>query len=289
MATNASAPSATSPFTCVSDDVGTLYVVSTPIGNLEDISLRALRILKEVTLIAAEDTRVTRKLLSRYDLHTRLVPYHEHNKGFQTETILRALDAGDVALVSDAGTPVLSDPGHDLIRAAIGLDIEVVAIPGPSAITHALTIAGLEAEPFLFAGFLPSTRKARLARLAVLAPLQTTLVIFEAPHRVRDTLSELHQALGDRHIAICRELTKLHEQVIRTRLSEAADQAPERGEFTLVIEGAPPPPPAELAEAEERLRELLTSGASRKDAAHQVAQELGLPHRQVYKLSLEIS
>lgn len=269
--------------------MGTLYVVSTPIGNLEDISLRGLRTLKEVRLIAAEDTRVTRKLLSRYDIHTRLVPYHEHNKGYQTATVLRALDDGDVALVSDAGTPVLSDPGEDLIRTAIGLGIEVVAVPGPSAITHALAVSGLEAEPFLFAGFLPSNRKDRVARLAALAPVQATLVLFEAPHRVRATLAELEDALGDRRVAICRELTKLHEQVIRTRLHQAGEDVPERGEFTLVIEGAPPPPPPEMASAEGLLRALLAEGLSRKDAARQVAAELGLPHRQVYKLSLELA
>src|SRR5579862_6587746 len=145
--------------------MGKLFVVSTPIGNLEDVSLRALRVLKEVRLIAAEDTRVTRKLLSRYDIHTRLVPYHEHNARYQTGVILRELDSGDVALVSDAGTPVLSDPGQDLIRTAIGLGIDILAVPGPSAITDALTVAGLDAEPFYFAGFLPSTRRERQERL----------------------------------------------------------------------------------------------------------------------------
>src|SRR5438105_3183304 len=192
-----------------------LYVVSTPIGNLEDVSLRALRVLREVSLIAAEDTRVTRKLLSRYEIHTRLVPYHEHNQRYQSGLVLRALDAGDVALVSDAGTPVLSDPGQDLIRTAIGLGIEVVAVPGPSAITHALTVSGLDAEPFLFVGFLPSARRDRLRRLAEVASVRATLVVFEAPHRVRQTLEELLLALGDRKVAVCRELTKLHEQVIR--------------------------------------------------------------------------
>ncbi|HEY8695245.1 MAG TPA: 16S rRNA (cytidine(1402)-2'-O)-methyltransferase [Chloroflexota bacterium] len=268
--------------------MGKLYVVSTPIGNLEDVSFRALRVLREVALIAAEDTRVTRKLLSRYDIHTRLVPYHQHNQRYQSGLVLRALEAGDVALVSDAGTPVLSDPGQDLIRTAIGLGIDVVAVPGPSAITHALTVAGLAAEPFLFQGFLPSARRERLARLQELAPLRATLVVFEAPHRVRDTLDELAVALGDRRVAICRELTKLHEQVIRTTLAAARDQVPERGEFTLVIEGAPPPRPPALEGAEARLRELLAAGSSRKDAAEAVSLELGLPKRQVYRLSLEL-
>ena len=268
--------------------MGKLYVVSTPIGNLEDVSFRALRVLREVALIAAEDTRVTRKLLSRYDVHTRLVPYHEHNQRYQSGVILRMLETADVALVSDAGTPVLSDPGQDLIRMAIALGIDVVAVPGPSAITHALTVAGLEAEPFLFAGFLPSIRRERAARLAEIAPIRATLVLFEAPHRVRATLDELYEALGDRKVAVCRELTKLHEQVIRTTLSAASDQVPERGEFTLVIEGAPPPKPAGLEAAEARLRELLAAGATRKDAAELVSAELDLPKRQVYKLSLEL-
>jgi 16S rRNA (cytidine1402-2'-O)-methyltransferase len=269
--------------------VGTLYVVSTPIGNLEDVSLRALRVLREVALIAAEDTRVTRKLLSRYDVHTRLVPYHQHNERYQSGTVLRALEGGDVALVSDAGTPVLSDPGQDLIRTAIGLGIDIVAVPGPSAITHALTVAGLEAEPFLFQGFLPSSRNERLARLAELAVVRATLVVFEAPHRVRDTLEELATAFGDRPVAICRELTKLHEQVIRTTLVGASAQVPERGEFTLVVAGAPPPLPPSLATAESRLRDLLAAGSTRKSAVEAVSEELGLPKRQVYRLSLKLS
>jgi 16S rRNA (cytidine1402-2'-O)-methyltransferase len=243
--------------------VGKLYVVSTPIGNLEDVSLRALRVLREVALIAAEDTRVTRKLLSRYDIHTRLVPYHEHNQRYQSGLVLRALDAGDVALVSDAGTPVLSDPGQDLIRTAIGLGIDVVAV-----------------------GFLPAARRDRSARLRAVAPVQATLVVFEAPHRVRQTLEELALALGDRRVAVCRELTKLHEQVIRTTLAAAPVLVPERGELTLVIEGAPPPAPAGFDAAEARLRELLGAGSSHKDAAAAVASELGLSKRELYKLSL---
>ena len=266
--------------------MGRLFVVSTPIGNLEDVSFRALRVLSEVALIAAEDTRVTRKLLSRYDVHTRLVPYHEHNQRYQSAVVLRALDAADVALVSDAGTPVLSDPGQELIRLAIGRGIDVVAVPGPSAITHALAVSGLDAEPFLFQGFLPSGRGERAERLAELAAVRETLVLFEAPHRVRATLEDLRVAFGDRRVAVCRELTKLHEQVIRTTLAEAAAQAPERGEYTLVVEGAPPPRPPSLDRAEARLRELLASGSTRKDAAEQVSAELGLPKRQVYKLSL---
>jgi 16S rRNA (cytidine1402-2'-O)-methyltransferase len=190
--------------------------------------------------------------------------------------------------VSDAGTPVLSDPGQDLIRMAIGLGFDVIAVPGPSAITHALTISGLEAEPFLFAGFLPAMRREREARLQALASVQATLVLFEAPHRVRDTLRELAAAFGNRKVAVCRELTKLHEQVIRTTLLEAIDLVPERGEFTLVIEGAPPPLPPELDAAEDRLRILLAGGATRKDAATRVSAELGLPHRQVYKLVLSL-
>lgn len=268
--------------------MGRLFVVATPIGNLEDISLRALRILKEVGLIAAEDTRVTRKLLSRYDIHTRLIPYHEHNMRYQTATVLRALDSGDVALVSDAGTPVLSDPGQDLIRTAIGLGIQIVGVPGASAITHALTVAGLDAEPFLFAGFLPQSGRERKQRLQELASTRATLVLFEAPHRVRQTLADLQASLGDRRVSVCRELTKLHEQVLRTTLSDAALQVPERGEFTLVIEGAPPPKPAGQEQAERRLRQVLSQGFSHKDAAAAVASELGLPRRLVYKLALTL-
>ncbi len=268
--------------------MGQLYVVSTPIGNLEDVSLRALRILKEVQLIAAEDTRVTRKLLSRYDIHTRLVPYHEHNKTYQSANILRALDVGDVALVSDAGTPVVSDPGEDLIRTAIGLGINVVAIPGPSAILYALTVSGLSPEPFLFLGFLPPNRRERLQRLADVASLQATLVLFEAPHRVRQTLQELYDALGDRQVAVCRELTKLHEQIVRGPLSSVAAEVPERGEFTLVVEGAQPPLPFDEATAIARLSACLAEGLSKKDAVDRVSTELDLPRRQIYKLALAL-
>ncbi|MDE3077470.1 MAG: 16S rRNA (cytidine(1402)-2'-O)-methyltransferase [Chloroflexota bacterium] len=266
-----------------------LFIVSTPIGNLEDISARALRVLREVQLIAAEDTRVTRKLLSRYDIHTRLMAYHEHNKLYAGARILRALDGGDVALVSDAGTPVLSDPGEDLIRTAIGLGIDVVAIPGPSAILHALTVSGLPAEPFLFLGFLPSSRKERHQRLAGVADLEATLVIFEAPHRVRQTLQELAELLGDRRVAVCRELTKLHEQVIRTRLPAAAGEVPERGEFTLVVEGAPPPAAFDEEAALDRLRGCLAEGMTKKAAIARVAAELDLPRKQVYRLALSLS
>jgi 16S rRNA (cytidine1402-2'-O)-methyltransferase len=261
--------------------VGKLYVVSTPIGNLEDVSLRALRVLREVALIAAEDTRVTRKLLSRYDIHTRLVPYHEHNQRYQSGLVLRALDAGDVALVSDAGTPVLSDPGQDLIRTAIGLGIDVVAVPGPSAITHALTVSGLDAEPFLFVGFLPAARRDRSARLRAVAPVQATLVVFEAPHRVRQTLEELALALGDRRVAVCRELTKLHEQVARGTASELAasfGSAP-KGEITLVLaareQGAPElPDPALLSE--------LAAAVGAKRASALAAELSGLPRNRLY-------
>ncbi|MHB8621250.1 MAG: 16S rRNA (cytidine(1402)-2'-O)-methyltransferase [Chloroflexota bacterium] len=269
--------------------MATLYVVSTPIGNLEDVSFRALRVLSEVGLIAAEDTRVTRKLLSRYDIHTRLIPYHEHNKTYQSEAIFKALETVDVALVSDAGTPVLSDPGRDLIAMAIGMGVQVTAVPGPSAVTHAVTVSGLEPEPFLFLGFLPANHKQRRDKLGEVKGIQATLVLFEAPHRLKASLAELADALGDRRVAVCRELTKLHEQVVRTTLSQAADLVPDRGELTLVIEGAPPPRPPEADQAAERLRQLLGEGLSRKDAVERVSTELGLPRRQVYRLALTLA
>jgi 16S rRNA (cytidine1402-2'-O)-methyltransferase len=221
---------------------GTLYLVATPIGNLEDISLRALRVLREATVIAAEDTRHTRKLLARHRIPGRLVSLHEHNEPARAPALVTRLLAGDsVALVSDAGTPGLSDPGMALVRTAADAGVPVVPIPGPSAVLAALVVSGLPAEPVTFLGFLPSRGAERRRALASIRDLPHTLVLFEAPHRLRETLEDLLQALGDRRIAVARELTKVHEEVYRATLSETvrrfSAEAP-RGEFTLVIEGA---------------------------------------------------
>jgi len=218
-----------------------LYIVSTPIGNLEDITLRALRILKEVDLIAAEDTRHTSHLLKHYDIHTPLTSYFEGNELKKKEFILSKLKHGDrIALVSDAGTPGISDPGFRLIQLAIENQIPVVPIPGPSALISALSIAGLPTDAFLFKGFLPHKSKKRQDLLKQLKEVKETLIFYESPHRLAETLKDILETLGDREMVLTRELTKVYEEVLRGRVSQIRSQIGERklkGEITLVIEG----------------------------------------------------
>jgi 16S rRNA (cytidine1402-2'-O)-methyltransferase len=268
--------------------MGTLYIVGSPIGNLEDVTLRALRVLKEVALIAAEDTRRARLLLARYEIKTPLTSYHEHNKLSKLDYILEKLQDGDVALVSDAGMPGLSDPGYVLIRAAIERGVPVEPIPGPSALVTALVVSGLPTDSFLYLGFLPRRRAARRQLLAEIAGERRTLVAFEAPHRLLKSLADLAELLGERRLAVARELTKLHEQTWRGTTAEALDyfrEHPPRGEITLVIAGAT----AKEVWDEERVRaaleELLAAGFKRKEAARRVAQESGWPSRDVYRLA----
>lgn len=216
----------------------TLYVVATPIGNLEDITLRALRILGEVDLIAAEDTRKTKRLLAKYGINTKLTSYHQHSKAGKTSYLLRELSGKDVALVSEAGVPTISDPGGGLVRAAIEEGIPVVSVPGPSAVATALAVSGMAADRFLFLGFLPRKKGERRRLLASVADEPLTIVAFESPHRLCRALTDILEVLGDRRVAIGRELTKLHEEVFRGTVSEAIEHfAKPRGEFTLVIEG----------------------------------------------------
>jgi 16S rRNA (cytidine1402-2'-O)-methyltransferase len=271
--------------------MGTLYLVGTPIGNLEDITLRALRILKEVDLIAAEDTRRARILAHRYEIETPITSYFEGNKLTKLETVLSALEAGDVALISEAGMPGLSDPGYELTRAAIERGYSVVPIPGPSAPVTALVVSGLPSDSFLYLGFLPRRQRERRRVLAEAAKEKHTLIAFEAPHRLRKSLADVEAVLGDRPLVICRELTKLHEEVWRGTASEARAHFGEvepRGEFTLVIEGAP-----EEHERwdEERVRaalgELLAQGVQRPAAARRIAAASGWSRSEVYELGLE--
>ena len=215
-----------------------LYVVATPIGNLEDISLRALRVLREVKLIAAEDTRKTRRLLNAYNIETPLTSYHEHSKRARLDYLLGYLEKEDLALVSEAGMPGLSDPGYDLIVAAIERGISVVSVPGPSAVTTALVVSGLPTDQFVYVGFLPRRKGQRQRLLSSISDEARTVVAFEAPHRIREALTDIEEILGDRRISICRELTKVHEEVFRGRVSQAREHFAEpRGEFSLVIEG----------------------------------------------------
>ena len=215
-----------------------LYVIATPIGNLEDISLRALRLLREVKLIAAEDTRTTRRLLTAYDIKTPLTSYHEHSKRAKLDYILDYLEKEDLALVSEAGMPGLSDPGYELIVAAIGRGISVVPIPGASAVITALVVSGLPTDQFVYVGFLPRRKGQRQRLLNSIAEERRTIVAFETRHRLTEVFNEIEEILGDRRLCVCRELTKVHEEIFRGRVSQARDHFAEpRGEFSLVIEG----------------------------------------------------
>ncbi len=259
----------------------TLYVVPTPIGNLEDITLRALRVLGEVALIAAEDTRTTGVLLAHYAIKTPLTSYHEHNKLAKLYAILDALDGGDVALVSDAGTPGLSDPGYELINAAIERGVRVVPLPGPSALIPAVVASGLPTDSFTYLGFLPRKAAARRTALAAAQPLPHTLVMYEAPHRLLDTLADIRDVLGPRQVAVCREISKLYEEIRRGTVDEVLDhfmQEAPRGEIVIVVAGAALEPPADWTADEVRaaLAERLARGEPRSAAAKAVADEFRL-------------
>ena len=259
----------------------TLYVVPTPIGNLEDITLRALRILKEAVLIAAEDTRTTRVLLDRYEIHTPLISYHEHNKLARLDNLFEALMRGDVALVSDAGMPGISDPGFELIREALSRSIVVSVLPGASAVITALVASGLPGDGFMFLGFLPRKDKALRDLLGSIRAERRTLIAYESPNRLTDTLAAIRTALGDRPVAVARELSKLHESIVRGSASEVlahfTDQPP-RGEITLVIGGAifdPPPAEWDADQVRAALQQRIAAGESRSDAARAIAGESG--------------
>ena len=273
--------------------MGALYIVATPIGNLEDITLRALRVLKQVDLIAAEDTRETRKLLSAYDIHTPLESYHRHSSPGKREKLLDQLHDRDVALVSDAGMPGISDPGQDLISAAIASGISVVPVPGPSAVVTALVASGLPSDRFVYLGFLPRGRLDRRRLLASFAQLPYSLVAFEAPHRLEAALADLEESLGDRPAAVGRELTKLHEEVVRGRVSELRAifrERPPRGEFTLVIGPAEPQAEAEpvnTPDLAELARKARAEGMRGKEAVRDLMQKTGANRRDAYRAWLD--
>ena len=268
-----------------------LYIVSTPIGNLEDITLRALRVLREVGMIAAEDTRVTRKLLSHYDIHTRLTSFNEHNQSARLPELLTTLQDNDVALVCDAGTPGVNDPGLALVQSASDKGIEVVVIPGASAVTSAVALSGLVEEAFLYLGFLPRKRGERNALLASLALEHRPTISFESPRRLQQSLKDILETIGDRRIAVCREMTKLHEEVFRGTVSEAIEHFEQpRGEFTLVIEGKATGKQDDT-DAEELALSLLdglrVQGAGARHAVEHVTAVTGLSRRQVYRMWLD--
>ena len=274
---------------------GMLYLVPTPIGNLGDISERCRRTLEEADFIAAEDTRVSLKLLNYLGIKKSLVSYYEHNKAFKGNVILDRILAGETcALVSDAGSPAISDPGEDLVRLCAEHGITVTAIPGPCAVITALSISGLPTGRFCFEGFLSTAKKSRKEHLASLVGETRTMIFYEAPHKLVSTLEDLAETFGsDRKISLCRELTKLHEEVVRTTLGEAIAKYTEngpKGEFVLVVDGAAPVekevPTAE--DAGEMVKRLMTEGLSRKDAIKQTAKALDLPKNVVYDAALNL-
>jgi 16S rRNA (cytidine1402-2'-O)-methyltransferase len=268
--------------------VGRLYVIATPIGNLEDISERAARILRAVGLVVAEDTRETRKLLTRIGGPARVSSFHAHSGRPALAPVLRALENGDVAYVTDAGTPAVSDPGPDLVRAAADAGHKVVSVPGPSAVTAALAVSGMPADSFLFLGFPPRRPAERRDLLRRAASVTSTLVLFEAPHRLLATLQDVLAALGDRPIAVCRELTKVFEETYRGTVSQAIEHfSKPRGEFVLVVDAGAPPTEAASDEAIngaiERLRSEGLRGRRLVDAA---TAETGAARSRVYRLAL---
>jgi 16S rRNA (cytidine1402-2'-O)-methyltransferase len=267
--------------------MGTLYLVATPIGNLEDMSPRAVRTLREARLIAAEDTRVTRKLLTHFDLHTPLTSYYEHNKLTKLDSILAALNAGDVALVSDAGTPAINDPGYELVKAALAAGHNVCPVPGPSAPVAALAASGLPTDAFLYLGYLPRKASERRELVRRIANSLYTLIFLESPHRLLDALADLESVLGDRPVAVARELTKLHEEIWRGTVSGAREhftQNEPRGEFTLVIGGAKEIQKPKWTEDKVMIaiKFGLKLGESPSALAKRLAQESGWERKEIY-------
>ncbi len=275
--------------------VGTLYVIGTPIGNLEDITVRAARILASAPVVAAEDTRVTRRLLTHLDARPRLVSCNEHNWTRRVASLLEAMESGDVALVTDAGSPGISDPGAGVVAAVAEAGYEVVSVPGVSAVSTALSVSGLPADRFVFLGFLPRRRSERVSALTEAASLGQTLALFEAPHRVKATLADIAETLNDPPLAVCRELTKMHEEVWRGKASDALVHfADPRGEFTIVVgpsaseEAATASEPSiTVAAARDALAQRRAQGMLGREAVAEVVAATGLSRRAVYALWVE--
>jgi 16S rRNA (cytidine1402-2'-O)-methyltransferase len=277
--------------------MGTLYLVATPIGNLDDITLRAILVLKQVALIAAEDTRSARHLLTHLGITTHVTSYFEHNKLTKLDRVLDALQRGDVALISEAGMPGISDPGYELVRAALARDVKVVPVPGASALAAALVSSGLPTDQFIYLGFLPRQRSARVRLLRSVAAEPRTLVAYEAPHRIRASLDDVAKVLGDRAICVAREMTKVYEEFVRGSVYSAREhfqKTPPRGEFTLVIAGALEEPALETtplecwsdARVREAVRDYIAAGMPRTDAVKRVALDSGRERREVYRVSI---
>jgi 16S rRNA (cytidine1402-2'-O)-methyltransferase len=271
--------------------VGILYVVATPIGNLEDVTLRALKVLKEVDLIAAEDTRHTQKLLSHYDIRTPLTSYHEHNERTKARPLVeRLLQGQNIALVTDAGVPAISDPGYRIIVEAINAGIKVTPIPGPSALTTVLSVSGLPTDRFVFEGFLPAKKKPRRDRLEALRGETRTLVCFEAPHRLLESLRDIHELLGDREVVVAREVSKVYEEFLRGVASELIDKLAGReirGEVTLVVKGSAGESPISETLLRAEIGKLKGDGMRVKEIAELLGERYGYSKREIYRLALE--
>lgn len=278
---------------------GIIYLVSTPIGNLEDITLRALNILKSVDLIAAEDTRQTLKLLNHFEIKKPLFSYHEHNKAESGEKLIKeVLDGKNIALVTDAGTPGISDPGEGIVKLAVENGIPVFLIPGPAALIYGLVVSGLSTSRFVFEGFLPTDKKGRKERFDSLKDEERTIIFYEAPHKLLRTLDDIYENFGDRKIALCRELTKKYEEIIRCSVSEAVELYKEKkplGEFVIVIEGKSRKEKEMEKQTEynkisieEHIKMYIDEGMNKKEAIKKVAKERNIPKSEVYKYGIDI-
>jgi 16S rRNA (cytidine1402-2'-O)-methyltransferase len=269
---------------------GTLYIVATPIGNLEDITLRALRVLREVDAVAAEDTRHTQILLNHYGIQTPLTSYHEHNERTKAEDLVkRLLQGADIALVSDAGTPAISDPGFRLVLQAVRAGIRIIPIPGASALTAVLSASGLPTDKIVFEGFLPAKKTQRRERLQRVRDERRTLIFYEAPHRVLETLDDVHALLGDREAVLAREVSKIHEEFLRGRVSELIRMLRRReirGEITLVISGSAGEANVTEDQLKADIRELHMKGMRVKEIAEILGEKFGFPKKEIYRLAL---
>jgi 16S rRNA (cytidine1402-2'-O)-methyltransferase len=269
---------------------GILYIVATPIGNLEDITLRALRVLKEVDVVAAEDTRHTQILLSRHDIHTPLTSYHEHNEKTKAQELVTRLARGqNVALVSDAGTPAISDPGFRLVVQAIRAGVRIIPIPGASALTAVLSASGLPTDRFVFEGFLPAKKSQRREKLQTLRDETRTLIFYEAPHRLKEALDDIHELLGNREAVLAREVSKIHEEFLRGPVSELVRTlggGEMRGEVTLIISGSSGAPDVSEDRLKAEIRELKGKGLRVKEIAEVLGEKFGYPKKEIYRLAL---
>jgi len=271
---------------------GILYIVPTPIGNLEDITLRALRILKEVELIAAEDTRHTQHLLAHFGIKTALTSYHEHNERDKARTLVERLKSGaNIALVSDAGTPAISDPGYRIVVEAIRAGMQIIPLPGASALTTALSASGLPTDRFLFEGFLPAKAQVRKAKLQSLRAETATLMFYEGPHRLSDALADMLKIFGDREVTIARELTKVHEEFLRGKLSELIDALADRdikGEIAIIVQGSTGEAQVSDEDLQAKISQLTRDGMGVKEIAELLGERYGLAKKEVYKRALDL-